>query len=105
MGAPGCDAACTQRLDDPARNQQGRGSARAKTITLYTFGPAFGLPDMSPFVTKVEMLLKLAGLEYETDMTGFNKAPNGKLPYIAALYRRRRRNRRRLDFCPLADRE
>ena len=82
MGAPGCHAADTQRLDDPALNQQGCGSARDKMITLYTFGPAFGLPDMSPFVTKVEMLLKLAGLEYETDMTGFNKAPKGKLPYI-----------------------
>ena len=27
-------------------------------ITLYTFGPHFGLPDPSPFVTKAEMLLK-----------------------------------------------
>lgn len=51
-------------------------------ITLYTFGAAFGLPDMSPFVTKTEMLLKLAGLDYQTDTRGFNKAPKGKLPYI-----------------------
>lgn len=51
-------------------------------ITLYTFGPAFGLPDMSPFVMKGEMLLKLAGLDYRTDTHGFNKAPKGKLPYI-----------------------
>lgn len=51
-------------------------------ITLYTFGPAFGLPDMSPFVTKVEMLLKMTGLDYRTDTHGFSKAPKGKLPYI-----------------------
>ena len=51
-------------------------------ITLYTFGAAFGLPDMSPFVTKAEMLLKLAGLNYRTDTNGFNNAPKGKLPYI-----------------------
>jgi len=51
-------------------------------ITLYTFGPAFGLPDMSPFVTKVEMLLKMAGLDYCTETGGFNKAPKGKLPFI-----------------------
>lgn len=51
-------------------------------ITLYSFGPAFGLPDPSPFVTKVEMLLKLAGLPYRTDTGGFRKAPKGKLPYI-----------------------
>jgi glutathione S-transferase len=51
-------------------------------ITLYTFGPAFGLPDPSPFVTKVEVLLKMAGLPYRADTTGFRKAPKGKLPYI-----------------------
>lgn len=51
-------------------------------ITLYTFGPAFNLPDPSPFVTKAEMLLKLADVPYETDTDGFNKAPKGKLPYI-----------------------
>ena len=51
-------------------------------ITLYSFGPAFGLPDPSPFVTKAEMLLKLAGIPYRKDITGFRKAPKGKLPYI-----------------------
>ena len=51
-------------------------------ITLYTFGPAFGLPDPSPFVTKAEVLLKMAGLAYQTDLTGFRRAPKGKLPYI-----------------------
>jgi glutathione S-transferase len=51
-------------------------------ITLYTFGPAFGLPDPSPFVTKAEVLLKMSGLPYRTDTTGFRKAPKGKLPYI-----------------------
>jgi glutathione S-transferase len=51
-------------------------------ITLYTFGPNFGLPDPSPFVMKAEVLLKMAGLPYRTDTTGFKKAPKGKLPYI-----------------------
>ncbi|AHB74674.1 MULTISPECIES: glutathione S-transferase family protein [Pandoraea] len=51
-------------------------------LTLYTFGPAFGLPDASPFVVKAEMLLKLAGLPYQTDRGGFRRAPKGKLPYI-----------------------
>ena len=51
-------------------------------MTLYTFGPAFGLPDPSPFVTKVEILLKMAGLPYRTETNGFGKAPKGKLPYI-----------------------
>lgn len=51
-------------------------------ITLYTFGPAFGLPDPSPFVMKAELLLKLAGLPYQTNTRGLGRAPKGKLPYI-----------------------
>lgn len=51
-------------------------------ITLYTFGPAFGLPDPSPFVTKAEVLLKLAGVPFETSTKGTGKSPKGKLPYI-----------------------
>jgi len=53
-------------------------------ITLYGFGPAVGLPEFSPFVTKAHILLKMAGLPYEADTTfeGFRKAPKAKLPYI-----------------------
>lgn len=51
-------------------------------ITLYKFGPGFGLPDPSPFVTKAETLLKMADLPYRADTAGFAKAPKGKLPYI-----------------------
>jgi glutathione S-transferase len=51
-------------------------------ITLYTFGPSGGLPDPSPFVMKAETLLKIAGLTYRIDTTGFAKAPKRKLPYI-----------------------
>jgi glutathione S-transferase len=51
-------------------------------ITLYKFGPGFGLPDPSPFVLKGEVLLKLAGCPYEVDLKGFMKAPKGKLPCI-----------------------
>ena len=52
------------------------------TITLYCFRPAGGLPDGSPFVLKAMTLLKLAGLEYVEDRSGFAKAPKGKQPYI-----------------------
>jgi glutathione S-transferase len=51
-------------------------------ITLYTFGPYFGLPDASPFVVKAMLLLKFAGLPYREDRGGFTKAPKGKLPFI-----------------------
>ncbi|WP_430913837.1 glutathione S-transferase family protein [Methylobacterium sp. sgz302541] len=52
------------------------------TLTLYTFGPGMGLPDPSPFVMKADLLLKMSGLPYVTDTTGFRKAPKGKLPYL-----------------------
>lgn len=51
-------------------------------ITLFTFGPAFGLPDASPFVIKAEMLLKLAGLPYQAKRGNVRRAPKGKLPYL-----------------------
>jgi glutathione S-transferase len=52
-------------------------------ITLATFGPAFGLPDPSPFVTKADVLLQMSGLPYEKQSArGLGKAPKGKLPYI-----------------------
>lgn len=51
-------------------------------ITLHTFGARFGLPDPSSFVSKVEILLKMAGLEYVTKIGDPRKAPKGKLPYI-----------------------
>jgi glutathione S-transferase len=54
----------------------------ADMITLRTFGPAFGLPDPSPFVIKAELLLKLAGLGYRPEPRGLGGAPKGKLPYI-----------------------
>ena len=33
-------------------------------------------------MTKAELLLKIAGLDYDIDLKGFGKAPKGKLPYI-----------------------
>jgi glutathione S-transferase len=51
-------------------------------LTFYAFGPGFGLPDPSPFVTKAEVLLKMGSVPYRKDTTGFKKAPKGKLPYV-----------------------
>ncbi len=51
-------------------------------ITLYTFGPLFDAPDASPFVVKVMLLLKFAGLPYIEERGGYRKAPKGKLPFI-----------------------
>jgi glutathione S-transferase len=51
-------------------------------LTLFTFGPAFGLPDPSPFVTKAETLLRIAGIAYQTKRANLRRAPKGKAPYI-----------------------
>ncbi len=51
-------------------------------ITLFGFGPAFGLPDPSPFVMKTEVQLKMAGLPYRWERAAPPSAPKGKIPYI-----------------------
>jgi glutathione S-transferase len=51
-------------------------------LTLYGGGPNFGLSDASPFVTKVHVLLKMAGVAYRFEKANFRKAPKGKIPYI-----------------------
>ena len=51
-------------------------------ITLYGFGPGFGLPEISPFVTKTEVQLRMAGLAYRKQKAMPNASPKGQLPYI-----------------------
>lgn len=51
-------------------------------IILHGFGPALGLPDASPFVTKVELLLKFADLPYRLVEGKSLRAPKRKLPLI-----------------------
>jgi glutathione S-transferase len=51
-------------------------------ITLYGFGAGFGLPEKSPFVTKTEVQLKMAGLAYRKVKAMPPASPKGQLPYI-----------------------
>jgi glutathione S-transferase len=51
-------------------------------ITVYKFGPAFGLPDASPFVMKVETYLRMTGQKYETVTADVRKAPRKQLPFV-----------------------
>ncbi len=51
-------------------------------ITLYGFGPMFGLPDPSPYVMKTEVQLKMAGLGYLKLPGDLDAAPKRKLPVI-----------------------
>jgi glutathione S-transferase len=53
------------------------------TIKLYQFPTALGVPNLSPFCMKVEVWLRLAGLDYEIKWTPNPRVgPKGKLPFI-----------------------
>ena len=50
-------------------------------ITLYVFGPNFGLPETSPYVTKTEVQLKMAGLRLpQTDAAACRSRPRASCP-------------------------
>lgn len=51
-------------------------------ITVYKSVPFGELPDMSPFVVKLETYLRMVGLPYETALGDPRQAPNKKVPYI-----------------------
>jgi glutathione S-transferase len=52
-------------------------------LTLYTFPPAFGMRNVSPFCLKVEMALHHLQIDYEMKEQGNpKKSPKGKLPFI-----------------------
>src|SRR5258708_22203549 len=71
--------------EDKASRRHGGGADQGDRamITLYSFGPASGLPDPSPFVMKADLLLKMANLPYRAERASDpRKAPKGKIPYI-----------------------
>jgi glutathione S-transferase len=51
-------------------------------ITLFGFGAGFGLPEISPFVTKTEVQLKMARLAYRKQRAMPPASPKGQLPFI-----------------------
>lgn len=54
----------------------------ASTITLHGFGPGFSLPEISPYCTKAEVHLKMAGLPYRKEQAMPDASPKGQLPFI-----------------------
>ncbi|MCW5758590.1 MAG: glutathione S-transferase family protein [Phenylobacterium sp.] len=51
-------------------------------ITLYGCGEGFGLPEISPYVTKTEVQLKMAGLAYEKRAANPAEGPKGQVPFV-----------------------
>jgi glutathione S-transferase len=51
-------------------------------IILYGGGPNFGLPEISPYVTKTEVQLKMAGLAYRKERAAPKDSPKGQVPFI-----------------------
>jgi len=53
-------------------------------ITLYGAGEGFGLPEISPYVTKTEVQFKMAGLTYKKAQAHPQESPKGQVPFIDA---------------------
>jgi glutathione S-transferase len=51
-------------------------------ITLFGGGPRFGLPDLSPFVTKTEVQLKMLGLPCAKEVARPDQSPKGQIPFL-----------------------
>ncbi len=51
-------------------------------ITLFTTGPGFALPETSPYVTKTEVQLQMAGLAYRKERVMPDISPKGQLPFL-----------------------
>ncbi|MES2644108.1 MAG: glutathione S-transferase family protein [Myxococcota bacterium] len=51
-------------------------------ITLFATGAHFGLPEASPYVTKAEVQLQMAGLSYRKEGARPDRSPKGQLPFI-----------------------
>ncbi|MBL8555990.1 MAG: glutathione S-transferase family protein [Phenylobacterium sp.] len=53
-------------------------------ITLYGAGEGFGLPEISPYVIKTEVQLKMAGLTYAKAQASPDEGPKGQVPFVDA---------------------
>ena len=51
-------------------------------IVLHGAGANFGLPEVSPYVTKTEVHLQMAGLPYVKEFCHPDRSPKGQLPFI-----------------------
>lgn len=57
-------------------------TAARQPIRLHGGGPAFGLPEVSPYTMKTEIQLQLAGLSYIHVRAQPTDSPKGQLPFI-----------------------
>ena len=51
-------------------------------ITLFAAGAGFGLPEISPYVTKTEVQLMMAGLDYKKTKGSRETAPKAATPNL-----------------------
>ena len=51
-------------------------------VGRYGGGAGFGLPEVSPYVTKAEVLIKMAGLTYRKEFGLPKDSPKGQIPFI-----------------------
>jgi glutathione S-transferase len=51
-------------------------------LTLFQLARGDGTPNISPFCTKLETYLRMAGIPYQIQVSDTRRAPKGKVPWI-----------------------
>src|SRR5262245_11016515 len=76
LGATACSLRATCR-------GRSRPMTNGASIRLFQFPRMFSIPNLSPFCSKLETWLRIAGIPYEVvDTADPRTAPKGKLPFI-----------------------
>ena len=69
---------CVIRLEQVKPDSEGE----TAMIMLSGTGANFGLPEASPYVTKTEVHLRMAGLSYDKQRANPSEGPKGQVPFI-----------------------
>src|SRR5690242_2939449 len=77
-----CQQASGRYVSSGSQRQAGQQKGELTMIMLSGTGANFGLPEASPYVTKTEVHLRMAGLAYDKRRANPSEGPKGQVPFI-----------------------